>query len=477
MKSRFFTAVMLGTMLPMMFSCGEKQEEQVLGPAALAIQGAGGEMLKYTVDDRLTSVTIDLRVEAEEITGSVLSVGLMVDLSLVDSYNDANSSDYLPLPADAFEMSASSVILPQYNTVSSTVQLTVDGNQIAENGTYLLPVTFDKVEGEENTEFVDGKDVLYILIERNFPEDAKIRTYTLSQIPDFAASVHAFCWLPDGKMAISGNNDTNFGGGVVSVDPASGASSTVINNFPTGWCAYGVEVAGNVLYAGYKNGMVGAFDLSSSASGDPVVVISNLNNVLDLAVDDEDNLFVLCRGDLWNNHGRIYKYSAEEMTSAIESNTPFGNVDEHIFKEFDSRILCMDFDVAGDLVVWTANGFYKLAKDVQSEPQYLFGKIGTSDVDGIASDAAFVDLYCFSIDTEGNMWAADFGAKKIKFVQKGEADDYSDAVVSTVFGGNSSLGSLGDNSPRGLLASEDGMAVWFNDNTAKKLYKITVTLE
>ena len=476
MKSKFFTAIMIGAMLPMMFSCEKKQEEQVLGPAALAIQGAGEEIQKYTVDDRLTSVTVDLQVEAEEITGSVLSVGLKVDLSLVDSYNEANSSDYLPLPVDAFEMSASSVILPQYNTVSSTIQLTVDGNKIAENGIYLLPVTFDKVEGEGNTTIVDGKDVLYILIERNFPEDAKIRTYTLSQIPDFAASVHAFCWLPDGKMAISGNNDVNFAGGVVSVDPVSGASSTVINNYSAGWCAYGVEVAGNVLYAGYKNGMVGAFDLNSTAPADPVVVISNLNNILDLAVDDENNLFVLCRGDLWNNHGRIYKYSAEDMSSAFESNTPFGNAEEHIFKEFDCRAICMDFDAAGDFIVWTANGFYKVAKDGQSEPQYLFGK-GGSDVDGIATDAAFMDLYCFSIDPDGNMWAADFGAKKIKFVQKGEADDYSDAVVSTVFGGNSSLGSLGDNSPRGLLASEDGMEVWFNDNTAQKLYKITVSFE
>ena len=332
------------------------------------------------------------------------------------------------------------------------------------------------MEGEGNTTIVDGKDVLYILIERNFPEDAKIRTYTLSQIPDFAASVHAFCWLPDGKMAISGNDDVNFAGGVVSVDPVSGASSTVINNYSAGWCAYGVEVAGNVLYAGYKNGMVGAFDLNSTAPADPVVVISNLNNILDLAVDDENNLFVLCRGDLWNNHGRIYKYSAEDMSSAFESNTPFGNAEDHIFKEFDCRAICMDFDAAGDFIVWTANGFYKVAKDGQSEPQYLFGK-GGSDVDGIATDAAFMDLYCFSIDPDGNMWAADFGAKKIKFVQKGEADDYSDAVVSTVFGGNSSLGSLGDNSPRGLLASEDGMEVWFNDNTAQKLYKITVSFE
>ena len=142
---------MIGAMLPMMFSCEKKQEEQVLGPAALAIQGAGEEIQKYTVDDRLTSVTVDLQVEAKDITGSVLSVGLKVDLSLVDSYNEANSSDYLPLPVDAFEMSASSVILPQYNTVSSTIQLTVDGNKIAENGIYLLPVTFDKVEGEGNT--------------------------------------------------------------------------------------------------------------------------------------------------------------------------------------------------------------------------------------------------------------------------------------------------------------------------------------
>ena len=151
-----------------------------------------------------------------------------------------------------------------------------------------------------------------------------------------------------------------------------------------------------------------------------------------------------------------------------------------IFKEFDCRVLWMDFDENGDIIAWTANGFYKVAKDGASDPVYLFGKIGSTDQDGPASEAAFMDLYSFSVDSAGNMWCADFGAHKIKFIQKGEADDYSDAVVSTVVGEGASLNALGSgnaNSPRGILANEDGTEVYFNDNDGMILYKIEVTFE
>ena len=66
--------------------------------------------------------------------------------------------------------------------------------------------------------------------------------------------------------------------------------------------------------------------------------------------------------------------------------------------------------------------------------------------------------------------------KKIKFIAKGESDDYSDATVSTVYGGDATLGSFsGTNSPRGIAINEDGTEVYFNSNENRILYKITVT--
>ncbi|MBO8483570.1 MAG: DUF1735 domain-containing protein [Bacteroidetes bacterium] len=475
MKKDFLSAIIvIATFLPFLSSCEEKQEEQQIeGPASLVIQGAADGLDTYTVTDKLPNVTVDLRAEATEISGNVLSISFKVDLALVEAYNAANSTEYLAMPAEAFNMTSQTVILPRYNEVSSTAQISVDGNKIPENGQYLLPVTFDKVEGEEGTVFTDGGDVLYILVERNFPEGAKVRKYTLSTIPGFSASVHAFCWLPDGKIAVSGNNDTAFGGAVVSVDPVSGESAVLINNYSAGWCAYGLAVAGNTLYAGYKSGdKVGAYELSSSGPSDPQTPISGLNSTVCMAADEEGNLFAVCRGDAWSNHGRIYKYPAGSISGQ--------SADENIFKEFDCRVLWMDFDENGDIIAWTANGFYKVAKDGASDPVYLFGKIGSTDQDGPASEAAFMDLYSFSVDSAGNMWCADFGAHKIKFIQKGEADDYSDAVVSTVVGEGASLNALGSgnaNSPRGILANEDGTEVYFNDNDGKILYKIEVTFE
>lgn len=469
MKRKLLSAIMFGAMIPLMFACEEKQEEQVVGPASLAIQGAGAEAVNYTLTDQSPSVTVSVRAEAARISGNVLSIGFKVDLSMVEAYNQAHGTDYQSLPAEAFEMTVPSVILPRYNTVSSTSELRVNGPDIPENGTYVLPVTFDSIEGEENFTIEENRDILYVLITKDFPEDAKIRTYTLSEVPQFSRKgMHALCWLPDGNLAVSTvAGDPEYPHSVATVNPSTGENSVLVNTYGANW-PYGLAVSDGILYIGYKSvGEVGSFDLSGTVPGDQSTVISGLNQVLDCAVDADGNLYVLCRGDLWNNHGRIYKYPAGEISGS--------NADENLFVEFESRILCMEFDAAGDLIVYTAQGFYKVAKDGSSEPEYMFAS-GGGDVDGAALQAKFSDLYSFSLDPDGNMWIADFGAKKVKFVQKGEMEDYSDATVQTIVGEGTSLGALAGG-PRGIIVSEDGTEIYFGDENRYALHKIKVTFE
>ena len=117
MKKDFLSAIIvIATFLPFLSSCEEKQEEQQIeGPASLVIQGAADGLDTYTVTDKLPNVTVDLRAEATEISGNVLSISFKVDLSLVEAYNAANSTEYLAMPAEAFNMTSQTVILPRYN--------------------------------------------------------------------------------------------------------------------------------------------------------------------------------------------------------------------------------------------------------------------------------------------------------------------------------------------------------------------------
>ena len=143
--SYFFAAVFV---IPVLFSCSDRNGQEPAGPAVLAMQNAG-EVPVVTLTDIMPSSRLEVRVEAARITENVLNVSLRADISLVPDYNEANGTDYQALPTDAFELTKPTVLLPRYNTVSSTAEITVTGNDIPENGTYLLPVVIDRIEKEK----------------------------------------------------------------------------------------------------------------------------------------------------------------------------------------------------------------------------------------------------------------------------------------------------------------------------------------
>lgn len=459
MKGKILSAVIMGVMLPVLFSCSENNDgQQTSGPATLAIQGTGENPESFTLTNVLTSTTIGIKVEATEITGNMLSVSLKVDLALVDAYNTENSTDYLPLPVEAFEWTKSSVIFPQYNTVSSTAELLVDASKIAENGEYLLPVTIEKIDGEDGTLVEEGKDVVYFLIIKDYPEYAVEKVYTLTSFPEFVKhNLHGITGLPDGKLAVTALNDyANTGANAVwSLDPATGTASLLVNTTSADSWPYGIEVIDNDLYIGYKaGGWVGRYDLSSNAPGDQTEVVSGYSNILDLATDEEGSLYVLARDQ------GIFKYPSGQFNA--DNKTSY-------YTSQDGQVKFMGQEENGDMLVYESNGFFRVPAD-GGEPQFLFGA-QTGDVDGAAADAQFQDLYAFDFDPDGNIWVVDYAAGKVKLVHKGESDDYSDATVETIVGGGK-LATLNPG-PRGVCVNGTGDEIYFT--AGNLVYKITVT--
>ena len=470
--------IMAGAILPLLFSCNKGNEENSGidgGPAVIAIQGAGDGLMECELTDTKTSTTIDLRIEATTATPNMLSIGLKVDLTLVGAYNEANETDYEALPADAFDLKSSSVILPQYNKVSSTGQITIDGAYIPGNGDYLLPVAIDKIEGEDNTVVTEGGDVLYILVSRNFTVQT-VRKYELSQVLNPSGAYHAICVLPDGKIAVSGNNDGTYGCGIMTIDPSAGTHKSIVKNYmgnvDYNITAYGLAEYKGILYIGYKNSAhVGKYDLSSGSEATPEIVVTDLSEIVDVDSDGKGNIYVLSRngfGSIGDN-AALFKYPVTDLESKVSNSSTY------MIAQFEGRALSMCMEPDGDLMVFTVKGFYRVPAD-GDDPVHIFGAYG-GDVDGTGVEAKFGDVYNFCMDPNGNIWAADYSYKKIKFIAKGESDDYSDATVSTVYGGDATLGSFssGANSPRGIAINEDGTEVYFNSNETRILYKITVT--
>lgn len=460
--SDFLAAV---SVIPVLLSCSDRNGQEPAGPAVLAMQNAG-EVPVVTLTDIMPSSRLEVRVEAARITENVLNVSLRADISLVPDYNEANGTDYQALPTDAFELTKPTVLLPRYNTVSSTAEITVTGNDIPENGTYLLPVVIDRIEGEEGAGVEEGKDVKYFLIERDFPEGVPVKVFTISSVPQYTqGDMHALCLLSDDYIAVGNRWDNNF----FKVNSSTGESQLLINPVAGGF-PYGITLSpDNKLYIAYKAGKFGMFDLAGTTPADPVIILQQgTANAVDVLCDSEGNLYALCRGDgIWSDRtcGTVYYCSKDKMSDS----------EKEVFVQFEGeQILSLDFDLDGNLIVYAKSGFYRIPAE-GGEPVHLFGKTGAADVDGPASDAVFMDVYDFAIDPEGNIWMTDYGAKKIKLVRIGENPDYSDAVVETIAGGGVRNSTL--TGPRCIDVSSDGTEIYFTDASNHAIQKITVTEE
>ncbi len=96
------------------------------------------------------SKTFTLLAKAEAVSDVYLTFSFKVDPDAVATYNASHGTDYEMLPSSAFEFIGNTVMMPRYNTASSSAKLRITAVGLEEEKTYLLPVTIDKVTGTDN---------------------------------------------------------------------------------------------------------------------------------------------------------------------------------------------------------------------------------------------------------------------------------------------------------------------------------------
>ena len=143
------------------------------GPAVLAIQNAGAEPLQISLLEPKTQ-TIDIRAVARSVSAENLTVTFKVDRTLVDAYNKAHDTSYELVPAEAYEFSKKEVILPRYNEVSSTAQVTLSSEKMPDGEQYLLPITIDRIKGNDAAQTSDEGNVCYILFNKRVLPPAQL---------------------------------------------------------------------------------------------------------------------------------------------------------------------------------------------------------------------------------------------------------------------------------------------------------------
>lgn len=108
-----------------------------------------------------------INVTASAIADEMLSLTVAADPSRVAAFNKAHGTSLDAVPGDAFELSSSTLMLPRYNKVSTTMQLTLKSSAMPEDGTLrVLALSITKIEGKDNINMSASDSTVFILFRR-----------------------------------------------------------------------------------------------------------------------------------------------------------------------------------------------------------------------------------------------------------------------------------------------------------------------
>lgn len=98
-----------------------------------------------------------------------ITASLEVDRSLVESYNEANFTEYLPLPDETYSFNTINLKIPNGKNASEPVELTIRKSAINLSYEYILPVTVKSFTG--NLPLNKELETLYIVFRADVDED------------------------------------------------------------------------------------------------------------------------------------------------------------------------------------------------------------------------------------------------------------------------------------------------------------------
>lgn len=142
-------------------------------PAVLAMQDAGKEPKKVELYDSgtVSEASVQFRVVAESISAYTLDITFRADPSKVEEFNSKNGTDYVMAPGESYDLSDARVMLPRYNTVSSTASVAISTRGIPDSREYLLPIVIGEVSGDAGVSVDTEKNVIYVIIKKYVLKD------------------------------------------------------------------------------------------------------------------------------------------------------------------------------------------------------------------------------------------------------------------------------------------------------------------
>lgn len=134
-------------------------------PAGLSLNVLNLEDTVALMSPKTKSYTVN--VTASSVADEMLSLTIAADPSRVAAFNKEHGTSLEAVPGDAFELSSGTLMLPRYNTVSTTAQLTLKSSAMPEDGSLrVLALSVSKIEGSDNIAMESSDSTVFILFRR-----------------------------------------------------------------------------------------------------------------------------------------------------------------------------------------------------------------------------------------------------------------------------------------------------------------------
>ena len=158
-KSLFALAALLGLAV----ACVDKTPEYEQIVATYYLSTNNTEVISLAAN---RGKDVNLNVKTRELTGGEanLTFTLKVDMEKVATYNAENQTEYVAMPTEAYTLNKAEIMVPRFNTGSTTVKVTVKAKGLEAGKIYILPVSIDSVKGG-NYKLDETAQTVYILLE------------------------------------------------------------------------------------------------------------------------------------------------------------------------------------------------------------------------------------------------------------------------------------------------------------------------
>ncbi len=167
-------------------SCNKGGNAPETKTAGLSVSVKNAQEL-YEVPKSQTA-SLELVVAANPVSSEAYTISLAPNTSLVASYNTEKGTSYEVLPATAYQLASTSVILPKFAAQSSACELRLTGEGCTMGVTYVLPIAIEGVKGGTNFE-APTSGAAYILFKQGEPKavgsGTKDDPYTINGIDTF----------------------------------------------------------------------------------------------------------------------------------------------------------------------------------------------------------------------------------------------------------------------------------------------------